>query len=338
MAAWQAAEGGWNHNTATFNPFNTSRDAPGARSFNGGASAVKAYPDFNTGVQQTVETLQLPYYKQILATLNGPTQSFAQAVYASPWGTKRGIANVPAVGGAGVVPAASSAPTPAPPTPGTMSPAAANQAAGFDPRKFALSQLSQMALGSDRVGGRLSPFESFQNLVTARAQAATAPTAPPAPVAGLASNPSMPTVESPGPAPHQKGEYVLSKYGTSPVGGGYKPLGTPFQGTHGKAFNQKGGSDNWQSENAWDLGVPVGTPIFATEDGVIDPGRYGSLGSGGRFAGLRVTLHGGDNSFYFAHLSRIAVKPGAHVKAGQLIGYSGEANGVPHLHYAVENL
>jgi murein DD-endopeptidase MepM/ murein hydrolase activator NlpD len=31
------------------------------------------------------------------------------------------------------------------------------------------------------------------------------------------------------------------------------------------------------------------------------------------------------------------VKPGQQVKAGQLLGYSGVANGVAHLHYAVES-
>lgn len=114
-----------------------------------------------------------------------------------------------------------------------------------------------------------------------------------------------------------------------------KIIGTPGQGTHGKAFNAKGGSDNWESENAVDISMPKGTPLYATEDGTIG-NQIGSLGSGGRFAGLRVHLDGAGNSFYYAHLSKLAVKAGQKVTKGQLIGYSGEANGVQHLHLATK--
>lgn len=114
-----------------------------------------------------------------------------------------------------------------------------------------------------------------------------------------------------------------------------KIIGTPYQGTHGKSFNRSGGSDNWQSENAVDIAMPKGTPVYATESGTIG-NRIGSLGSGGRFAGLRVNLQGSDNAFYYAHLSKLAVSAGEKVKAGQLIGYSGVANGVAHLHLATE--
>jgi len=44
----------------------------------------------------------------------------------------------------------------------------------------------------------------------------------------------------------------------------------------------------------------------------------------------------GDNAAYYAHLSKIVVKPGEKVKTGQILGYSGVANGVAHLHFAVE--
>lgn len=122
-------------------------------------------------------------------------------------------------------------------------------------------------------------------------------------------------------------DYPLAKKG--------KVIGEPYQGTHAKSFNQKGGSDNWQSENAVDIAVPVGTPVYAVSDGVIGS-RIGSLGSGGRFAGLRVYVNTADNSYYYAHLSKLAVKAGQKVTAGQLIGYSGSANGVSHLHFAAK--
>jgi murein DD-endopeptidase MepM/ murein hydrolase activator NlpD len=130
------------------------------------------------------------------------------------------------------------------------------------------------------------------------------------------------------------GDSVTEPTASLPVKGG-KIIGTPYAGTHAKDFNVKGGSDNWESENAVDIGVPVGTPVYAVADGTIGP-QFGSLGSGGRFAGLRLHLNEpGGTSFYYAHLSSFAanIRPGVAVKAGELFGYSGSANGVPHLHF-----
>lgn len=106
-------------------------------------------------------------------------------------------------------------------------------------------------------------------------------------------------------------------------------IGTPGVGTHTLG--------NWQSDNAIDIRVPVGTPVYAPQAGVIDPKRYGSLGSSNpRMAGLRLNLIGQDPA-YFAHLSRLVARPGQRVRAGDLIGYTGSANGVSHLHFSVQN-
>lgn len=109
-----------------------------------------------------------------------------------------------------------------------------------------------------------------------------------------------------------------------PLGVRGKVIGFPNQGTHADL-------GNWQSDNAVDIASKVGTPIYAVTSGVIG-NRIGSLGSGGRFAGLRLTIQGQGNAFYYAHLSKLLVKAGQKVRAGQLIGYSGSANGVGHLH------
>lgn len=102
-----------------------------------------------------------------------------------------------------------------------------------------------------------------------------------------------------------------------------KIIGTPYHGTHTLG--------NWESDNAYDFATPIGTPLYAAYSGTIGS-QIGSLGSGGRFAGLRLHLVGAAQELYYAHLSKIVVKAGQAVKAGQLVGYSGEASGVAHLH------
>ena len=114
-------------------------------------------------------------------------------------------------------------------------------------------------------------------------------------------------------------------------------LGFPGQGTHAKDFNKKQGTDNWQSENAVDIGCPKGTPLVAVADGTIG-NRIGPLNSKDpRLLGLRLYVVTKDNQFYYAHLSSIGVQAGQQVKRGQVVGKSGVANGVAHLHIAAEH-
>jgi hypothetical protein len=112
-------------------------------------------------------------------------------------------------------------------------------------------------------------------------------------------------------------------------------IGRPFQGTH--TIKNPDGTYQWQSCRAFDLATPVGTPILAIWDGVIGQ-RFGPLSSTDpRFEGLRcyVEVPRG-NQFYYAHLSSFArgIAPGVRVNSGQVIGLSGKANGVAHLHVA----
>jgi murein DD-endopeptidase MepM/ murein hydrolase activator NlpD len=103
-----------------------------------------------------------------------------------------------------------------------------------------------------------------------------------------------------------------------------KIIGTPHAGTHRLG--------NWESDDAIDIAMPVGTPLYAAFDGTIGS-QIGALDSKNpRMAGLRLHLAGAGNELYYAHLSRLAVAAGQKVKRGQLIGYSGSANGTAHLH------
>lgn len=110
-----------------------------------------------------------------------------------------------------------------------------------------------------------------------------------------------------------------------------KIIGTPGSGTHTLG--------NWESDRALDISVPEGTPIYSPFAGTIGS-QFGSLGAGpgSRFGGLRLHVQNPTNEWYGAHLSRFApgIRPGVRVRPGQLLGYSGIAAGVPHLHEALK--
>ena len=82
--------------------------------------------------------------------------------------------------------------------------------------------------------------------------------------------------------------------------------------------------------NGTDFGVPVGTPVYAPADGVVERCTYQSA------AGYYIVIkHQGAYSTVYMHLSKILVKPGQSVKANQRIalsGNTGRSTG-PHLHY-----
>jgi hypothetical protein len=88
IVAWEAGEGGHWQNSATYNPLDTTQDAPGASSMN--SVGVKAYSSWDEGLNATVQTLQNGRYQPILDALhNGHEASLVtQAVVNSPWGTR----------------------------------------------------------------------------------------------------------------------------------------------------------------------------------------------------------------------------------------------------------
>jgi len=108
-------------------------------------------------------------------------------------------------------------------------------------------------------------------------------------------------------------------------------IGTPGGGTHTLG--------NWESDNAIDISTKDGTPILATQDGVISKTFASSMDPSSQKAGIQVHFNTGDNEWFYTHLSRLAggIKAGTKVKKGQVIGYSGSANGVGHLHLGVKN-
>lgn len=81
-----------------------------------------------------------------------------------------------------------------------------------------------------------------------------------------------------------------------------------------------------------DLAATMGTPVYATADGSIS-----FAGASGGYGVLIQIDHGGALQTRYGHLSRLGVRVGQRVQAGQLIGWSGstgQSTG-PHLHYEV---
>ena len=124
-------------------------------------------------------------------------------------------------------------------------------------------------------------------------------------------------------------EYI-NRFGTLPgfwLGGRAPTPGgrvTNFHGANGAYYGAR-----W----AGDLAMPMGTPVYAWNDGQVSTiNRWGySYGHH-----IRVN-HGGLGQSLYAHLSRILVSAGQLVKAGEKIGEIGSTGNStgPHLHFEI---
>ena len=119
--------------------------------------------------------------------------------------------------------------------------------------------------------------------------------------------------------------FTLKRHWNSPF---ISPLQNPITSEYGTArvFN-----DTLQSYHSGvDFRAPVGTPIVASNDGVvvIAKERY--------YAGGSVVIDHGEGIYsVYYHLSSIAPKVGDRVKKGEFLGLSGATGRVtgPHLHF-----
>jgi murein DD-endopeptidase MepM/ murein hydrolase activator NlpD len=82
-----------------------------------------------------------------------------------------------------------------------------------------------------------------------------------------------------------------------------------------------------------DFSAPVGTPVFATGDGVVRTVKRSARGLGNQI----VIDHGFGYSSMYACMDEMNVRQGARVKRGDLIGTVGDTglSVAPHLHYEV---
>lgn len=131
---------------------------------------------------------------------------------------------------------------------------------------------------------------------------------------GAQANPSNAAVLNPG-----QGYKVSSDYGTR-------------KDPNGTSKHHHGGID---------YAMPVGTPVLAAADGIVD--TVTTQGGGQRSFGLYVVIKHDGFFTYYAHLSKALVKVGDVVRQGQQIALSGGAKGAPgagsstgpHLHFEV---
>ncbi len=82
-----------------------------------------------------------------------------------------------------------------------------------------------------------------------------------------------------------------------------------------------------------DFAVPSGTEIIAVADGKIENANWG------KSYGIQAVQKVAGGWVIYAHLSKLDVKPGDVIKAGQRIGASGNTGNSsgPHLHFEMRD-
>ena len=87
--------------------------------------------------------------------------------------------------------------------------------------------------------------------------------------------------------------------------------------------------------NGIDFACPVGTPIYATHDGIIKIKDQKD-----KAYGLHIRIISNKYEVVYGHLSEEFVQEGEYVKKGQMIGYSGNSgySTGAHLHYGIRKI
>jgi septal ring factor EnvC (AmiA/AmiB activator) len=123
-----------------------------------------------------------------------------------------------------------------------------------------------------------------------------------------------------------------------------------FQKPTNANITQRFGADFQQSDGRWyykqvlgynghngdDYAAPIGTPVYAADEGTVTYEGWGQNHSWmGAAAGICVLLNNGGVYSGYAHLNGTVVNKGQHVNKGQLLGYVGQTGAAtgPHLHF-----
>lgn len=195
LLGWFAAEGGWTHNDARFNPLNTTQPAAGAGN-TGTQGNIKVYRSFGQGVQATAQTLRNGHYGGILAALDSNPSAFAHAVNVSPWGTKTDFSSLISGAKVGALPTVSTSGGGGSGAPAASAVPAATAAAGTaaDTMQNKLGMLQALrSLHSGNPSDRIGALEQLVGLRSSLAQPASAGAATPSTAKGPTDN-TIPSV------------------------------------------------------------------------------------------------------------------------------------------------
>jgi murein DD-endopeptidase MepM/ murein hydrolase activator NlpD len=109
------------------------------------------------------------------------------------------------------------------------------------------------------------------------------------------------------------------------------PLDEPGYVTRGQVGPAGGGSGD-ETHPGLDIAVAVGTLVRATAEGVV-----AEAGEDPEYGSFVLLQHGGDYQSMYGHLSRLIVRSGQRVAAGEVIGLSGNTgnSSAPHLHFEI---
>lgn len=113
-----------------------------------------------------------------------------------------------------------------------------------------------------------------------------------------------------------------------PEGVGTGSFITPAKGRLSSQFGARWG----RTHNGVDIAADVGTPVYASDDGIVTCSKYQAS-----FGNLVTIDHGNGYVTYYAHNSELLVSEGATVHKGQLIakvGSTGNSTG-PHCHFEI---
>jgi murein DD-endopeptidase MepM/ murein hydrolase activator NlpD len=100
------------------------------------------------------------------------------------------------------------------------------------------------------------------------------------------------------------------------------PDGVPVSGPLTQRFHGR--------HSGIDIGVPLGSPVFATHTATVTSAEWSEYGYGNL-----ITLQSGNYITYYAHLTSYNVVQGDVVPRGAIIGFSGSTGNSsgPHVHY-----
>ena len=114
------------------------------------------------------------------------------------------------------------------------------------------------------------------------------------------------------------------------------PITSPFGRVRNIIFDNGDKSPSYgKPHGGVDFGVSEGNPVYAVKDGVVQETTYDTKG----FGNYGKIKHEDGRISYYGHMSSLLAKAGENVKAGDLIGYSGNSGNStgPHLHFEVRD-